>query len=315
MRRQPKAAAVISLVAAMLAWADGPAAAQPWPARPITVVVPFAAGGGNDIMARLLGLHMGRALGQQFVVENRGGAAGTIGARAVARAVPDGYTLMVGHSGLFAMAPGLYGAAAGFDPRKDFAPVGGIASYQQVLVVNPSVPVRTLEDLLTLAKKQPGKITYATAGIGSGSHVSTELFTAMANIKLTHVPYRGSGPGVGDLVGGHVAMGITTIPPAISQIRGGLLRAIAVTGDTRLSILPDLPTIAEAGVPGYVAVIHYSMVAPAGTPRPIVERLNAELRNALKQEDVRARIADEGGDVLAGPPEQLATDIDTEERK
>jgi tripartite-type tricarboxylate transporter receptor subunit TctC len=304
-----------TVIAAVASCAAGPAAAQNYPTRPITVIVPFAAGGGNDILARLLGAHMGRALGQQFVIENRGGAAGTIGARAAAKATPDGYTLMVGHSGLFAMAPGLYGAAAGFDPRKDFAPISGIASYQQVLVVNPSLPVRTLADLLVLAKKEPGKITYATAGIGSGSHVSTELFTAMANVKLTHVPYRGSGPAVSDLVGGHVAMGITTIPPAISQIRSGLLRAIAVTGDARLSILPDLPTISEAGLPGYVAVIHYSMVAPAGTPRAIVERLNTELRAALKQEDVRARIADEGGDVLVGTPESLAADIDQEETK
>jgi tripartite-type tricarboxylate transporter receptor subunit TctC len=304
-----------TVVAAVAACAADPAAAQNYPTRPITVVVPFAAGGGNDILARLLGQHMGRALGQQFVIENRGGAAGTIGARAVAKAAPDGYTLMVGHSGLFAMAPGLYGSAAGFDPRKDFAPISGIASYQQVLVVNPSMPVRTLADLLMLAKKEPGKITYATAGIGSGSHVSTELFTAMANVKLTHVPYRGSGPAVSDLVGGHVAMGITTIPPAISQIRSGLLRAIAVTGDTRLAILPDLPTIAEAGLPDYVAVIHYSMVAPAGTPHAIVERLNTELRAALNQADVRARIADEGGDVLVGTPESLAADIDQEETK
>jgi tripartite-type tricarboxylate transporter receptor subunit TctC len=304
-----------TVIAALAACAADPAGAQNYPTRPITVVVPFAAGGGNDILARLLGQHMGRALGQQFVIENRGGAAGTIGARAVAKAAPDGYTLMVGHSGLFAMAPGLYGSAAGFDPRKDFAPISGIASYQQVLVVNPSMPVRTLADLLMLAKKEPGKITYATAGIGSGSHVSTELFTAMANVKLTHVPYRGSGPAVSDLVGGHVAMGITTIPPAISQIRSGLLRAIAVTGDTRLAILPELPTISEAGLPGYVAVIHYSMVAPASTPHAIVERLNAELRAALNQPDVRARIADEGGDVLVGTPESLAADIDQEETK
>jgi tripartite-type tricarboxylate transporter receptor subunit TctC len=315
-RQMPNRTCVLAAtVVAAVAYGAGPTAAQNYPSRPITVVVPFAAGGGNDILARLLGQHMGRALGQQFVIENRGGAAGTIGARAVAKAPPDGYTLMVGHSGLFAMAPGLYGNAAGFDPRKDFAPISGIASYQQVLVVNPSLPVRTLADLLALAKKQPGKITYATAGIGSGSHVSTELFTAMSDIKLTHVPYRGSGPAVSDLVGGHVNMGITTIPPAISQIRSGLLRAIAVTGDTRLSILPDLPTIAEAGVPGYVAVIHYSMVAPAGTPRALIERLNTELRAALNQEDVRARILDEGGDALVGTPESLAADIDMEESK
>jgi len=292
-----------------------PARAQPYPTRPITIVVPFAAGGGNDILARLLGQHMGRALGQQFVIENRGGAAGTIGARATAKATPDGYTLMVGHSGLFAMAPGLYGSNAGYDPRKDFAPIGLIASYQQILVVHPSLPVRSIADLIALAKKEPGKITYATAGVGSGSHISTELLTSMAGIKLTHVPYRGSGAVQGDLVGGHVAMAIQTVPPVIAQIRSGQVRAIAVTGAARSPIFPDLPTVAEAGVPGYEAVIHYGMVAPAGTPRPIVARLNAELRAALNTDDVRARIADEGGESLAGTPEQQAADIDQEETK
>jgi len=299
----------------VLAALTSPTQAQPYPTRPITIVVPFAAGGGNDILARLLGQHMGRALGQQFVIENRGGAAGTIGARAIAKATPDGYTLMVGHSGLFAMAPGLYGSNAGYDPRKDFAPIGLIASYQQVLVVHPSLPVRSIADLIALAKKEPGKITYATAGVGSGSHISTELLTSMAGIKLTHVPYRGSGAVQGDLVGGHVAMAIQTVPPVIAQIRSGQVRAIAVTGAARSPIFPDVPTVAEAGVPGYEAVIHYGMVAPAGTPRPIVERLNAELRAALNTDDVRARIADEGGESLAGTPEQQAADIDQEETK
>jgi tripartite-type tricarboxylate transporter receptor subunit TctC len=257
---------------------------------------------------------MGRALGQQFVIDNRGGAAGTLGARAVAKSTPDGYTLMVGHSGVFGVAPSLY-TNAGYDPRKDFAPVGLIASFQQILVVHPSLPVHSVKDLLALARKEPGKITYATAGIGSGSHISTELFNSMTGIKLTHIPYRGSGPAQSDLIAGHVPMAITTVPPAIAQIRSGLLRAVAVTGDTRLAILPDVPTVAESGVPGYVAVIHYGMVAPAGTPRPIVERLNAELNAALKSDDVRARIADEGGDPLAGTPEQQAADIDAEETK
>ena len=300
--------------ATVVVCAPRPAAAQAYPKRTVTIVVPFAAGGGNDMMARLLAQHMGRALGQQFVIENRPGAAGTLGARSVAKAPPDGHTLMVGHSGVFGVAPSLYGNP-GYDPRKDFAPIGLIASFQQILVVHPSLPVRSTADLLALAKKEPGKITYATAGIGSGSHISTELFASMADIKLTHIPYRGSGPAQADLVGGHVAMAITTVPPAIAQIRSGLLRAIAVTGDARLSILPDLPTVTESGVPGYVAVIHYGMVAPAGTPRPIVERLNAELRAALASEDVRARIADEGGDALAGTPEQQAADIDAEETK
>src|SRR5215468_8214609 len=310
---QTTKAFIAALVAAHLS-AAGTAAVQVYPTRPVTVVVPFAAGGGNDILARLLAQHMGHALGQQFVIENRAGAGGTIGARAVAKAPPDGHTLMVGHSGVFAIAPALY-ADPGYDPRRDFAPIGLIASYQQILVAHPSLPMRSIADLIALAHKQPGKITYATAGIGSGSHVSTELFATMADVKLTHIPYRGSGAAQGDLIAGHVPMSITTVPPAIAQIRSGLLRAIAVTGDSRLPILPDVPTVTESGVPGYVAVIHYGMVAPAGTPRPIVARLNAELNGALKSEDARARIADEGGDALAGTPEQQAADIDAEETK
>ena len=305
---------IMALLVAGLACAAGFAAAQNYPSRPVMIVVPFAPGGGNDIMARLLAHHMSRALGQQFLIDNRPGAAGTLGARGVSKAAPDGHTLMVGHSGVFGVAPSLY-TNAGYDPRKDFAPIGLIASFQQILVVHPSLPVHNVKDLLALARKEPGKITYATAGIGSGSHISTELFASMADVKLTHIPYRGSGPAQGDLVAGHVVMAITTVPPAIAQIRGGLLRAIAVTGDTRLPILPDVPTVAESGIPGYVAVIHYGLVAPAGTPRPIVARLNAELNTALKSNDVRAKIADEGGDPLPGTPEQQAADIDAEETK
>jgi tripartite-type tricarboxylate transporter receptor subunit TctC len=304
---------IAALVAAHLS-AAGTAAAQVYPTRPVTIVVPFAAGGGNDILARLLAQHMGRALGQQFVIENRAGAAGTIGARAVAKAPPDGHTLMVGHSGVFAIAPALY-ADPGYDPRRDFAPIGLIASYQQILVAHPSLPTRSIADLIALARKQPGKITYATAGIGSGSHVSTELFATMADVKLTHVPYRGTGAMQGDLVGGHVDMAISTFPSVFGQIRSGLLRTIAVTGEARSSIFPDVPTIAESGVPGYAAVIHYGMVAPAGISRAVADRLNAELRAALGSEDVRARIAEEGGEPLPGTAEQQAKDLAEEEAK
>jgi tripartite-type tricarboxylate transporter receptor subunit TctC len=298
------------LVAGICARAD----AQPYPVHPVTVIVPFAAGGGNDILARLLTQHMGKALGQQFVIENRAGAGGTIGARAVAKAAPDGYTLMVGHSGVFGVAPSLY-ADPGYEPHRDFSPVGLIASYQQILVVHPSVPIHTVADLIALARKEPGKITYATAGVGSGSHLSTELFAAMADIKLTHIPYRGTGAMQGDLAGGHVDMSITTFPSVFGQLRSGSLRPIAVTGETRSPIYPDLPTIAEAGVPGYAAVIHYGMVAPAGLNRAIAERLNAALRAALASEDIRARIAEEGGEPLSGTLEQQAADIVAEEAK
>jgi tripartite-type tricarboxylate transporter receptor subunit TctC len=304
---------IAALVTAHLSGA-GTAGAQVYPTRPVTIVVPFAAGGGNDILARLLAQHMGQALGQQFVIENRAGAAGTIGARAVAKAPPDGHTLMVGHSGVFAIAPALY-ADPGYDPRRDFAPVGLIASYQQILVAHPSLPTRSIADLIALARKQPGKITYATAGIGSGSHVSTELLAMMADIKLTHVPYRGTGAMQGDLVGGHVDMAISTFPSVFGQIRSGLLRTIAVTGEARSSIFPDVPTIAESGVPGYAAVIHYGMVAPAGISRAIADRLNAELRAALGSEDVRARIAEEGGEALPATAEEQAKDLADEEAK
>ncbi len=310
---QTSKAFTAALVAAHLS-AAGTAAAQVYPTRPVTIVVPFAAGGGNDILARLLAQHMGQALGQQFVIENRAGAAGTIGARAVAKAPPDGHTLMVGHSGVFAIAPALY-ADPGYDPRRDFAPIGLIASYQQILVAHPSLPVRSIADLIALARKQPGKITYATAGIGSGSHVSTELLATMADIKLTHVPYRGTGAMQGALVGGHVDMAISTFPSVFGQIRSGLLRTIAVTGEARSSIFPDVPTIAESGVPGYAAVIHYGMVAPAGISRAIADRLNAELRAALGSEDVRARIAEEGGEALPGTADQQAKDLAEEEAK
>jgi tripartite-type tricarboxylate transporter receptor subunit TctC len=302
------------LMAAHAACGTAPAAAQAYPTRPVTVVVPFAAGGGNDIMARLIAQHLGRALGQQFIIENRAGAGGTVGARAVAKAAPDGYTLMVGHSGVFGVAPALY-ADPGYEPRRDFAPIGLIASYQQVLVVHPSVPVHSVADLIARARKEPGKITYATAGVGSGSHLSTELFAVMADVKLTHIPYRGTGAMQGDLAGGHVDMSITTFPSVFGQLRSGGLRPIAVTGETRSPIYPDLPTIAEAGVPGYAAVIHYGMVAPAGISRALAERLNAELRTALGSEDVRARIVDEGGEPLPGTLDQQAADIAAEEAK
>jgi tripartite-type tricarboxylate transporter receptor subunit TctC len=306
--------AVLIATSALVAFVH-PAAAQTYPARPVTIVVPFVAGGGNDIMVRLLGQHMSRALGQQFVIENRGGAAGTIGGRGVVRAPADGYTLMVGHSGVFGVAPALYGPNASYDPRKDFTPIGLIAEFTQILVVHPSVPANTTSELVALAKKQPGKLTFATAGIGSGSHVSTELLASMAGVRLTHVPYRGSGAAHADLIGGHVDMAIQTLPPLIGPIRAGNVRAIAVTGLHRSPIFPDVPTAAESGVPGYDAVIHYSVVGPPGMPRAIVERLNAALNVALKSDDVRKKIADEGGDALAGTPEQLAADIDSEETK
>jgi tripartite-type tricarboxylate transporter receptor subunit TctC len=309
----PRVAVLLAATSVVLC-APSPSHAQSWPSRPVTILVPFAAGGGNDVLARLLAQRMSAALGQPFVIENRPGAGGTLGARAVAKAAPDGYTLMVGHSGVFAIAPSLY-ANPGYDPRKDFAPVGLIGSYQQMLVVHPSLPVHSVGDLIALAKQQPGKLTFATAGVGSGSHLSAELLAAMAGITLTPVPYRGTGAMQADLVGGHVAMSITTLPSTVAAVRSGALRAIAVTDLVRSPMFPELPTVAESGVPGYAAVIHYGMVAPAGTDPAITARLNAELVAALATDAVRARISEEGGEPLPGPPAQQARDIDAEELK
>ena len=298
---------LLALLAAFSFLSPSPTRAQTYPTRPVTIIVPFAAGGGNDVMARLLGARMGDTLGQNFVIENRPGAAGTTGTRAAAKAKPDGYTLLVGHSGVFGIAPSLY-ANPGYDPRKDFSPIGLIGSFQQVLVVNPSVPVHNVADLIAAAKREPGKITYASAGIGSGSHLSTELFTAMAGIKLIHVPFRGTGATLTDLIAGRVDMMITTMPSVISAVRSGQLRAVAVTGESRSPLFPDLPTFTEAGVPGYVAVIHYGMVAPARLDRAIGERLNASLNAALADPQIRARIADDGGEPRPGTRERQAAD-------
>jgi tripartite-type tricarboxylate transporter receptor subunit TctC len=304
---------VIAVLAAAC-FCGAPAGAQDYPTRPIMLVVPFAPGGGNDTLARLMAQHMSKALLQQVVVDNRAGAGGTIGARQVAKAAPDGYTLLMAHSGVVGIGPSLY-PNAGYDPRRDFVAVGLIASIQYAIVVHPDVPVHSVAELIDLARKEQGKINYASSGVGSVSHVSTELFASMAGIKLTHVPYRGTGPALNDLVGGHVALHMAPIPTLIGLVRSGKLRAIAVTGPQRSPILSELPTVTEKGLPGYETVLHYGVLAPAGTPRAIVDRLNGELRAALANDEIRARIADDGGDPMSSTPEEHAADIDREETK
>ncbi len=290
------------------------AAAQDYPTRPITLVVPYAAGGGNDAMARIVADRMSAALGQQIVIENRGGAGGSIATRQVARAEPDGYTLGLGGTGTLAIDPTLY-PNVGYDPRKDFAPIGLIATSALVVLVHPALPAKNIPELIALAKREPGKLNYASAGAGSGIHLGTELFAYMAGIKLTHIPYKGSAPALTDLVGGHVAIYFSSLPPAIGLVRDGKVRALAVTGPTRSKILPDLPTVAEVALPGYAAVLHYGIVAPAGTPRPIVDKLAAALRVAIGSADVQARIAADGAEVMGSTPEEYAADIDREETK
>jgi tripartite-type tricarboxylate transporter receptor subunit TctC len=302
---------IASVIAAALAT---PALAQDYPTHPLTLIVPYAAGGGNDVMARIVADKMGAALGQPIVVENRGGAGGSIATRAVAHAAPDGYTLGLGGTGTLAIDPSLY-PNVGYDPRKDFAPIGLIATSALVVLVHPSVPAKTIPELIALAKQEPGKLTFASAGVGSGIHLGAELFAAMAGIKLTHIPYKGSAPALTDLIGGHVSIYFSSLPPAIGLVQDGKVRALAVTGPERSKIFPDLPTVAEAALPGYAAVLHYGIVAPARTPKPVVDKLAAALRVAIASPDVASKIAADGAEVMGMTPEQYAADIDREEAK
>jgi tripartite-type tricarboxylate transporter receptor subunit TctC len=302
------------LAAALVLALCGSAYAQDYPSRPVTLVVPYSAGGGNDVMARIVAEKMSRSLGQQIVIENKGGAGGSIATRQVAKAAPDGYTLGLGGTGTLAINPTLY-PNVGYDPRKDFAPVGLIATSALVVLVNPSVEAKTIGELIALAKREPGKLNYASAGVGSGIHLGAELFATMADIKLTHIPYKGSAPALTDLLGGHVAIYLSSLPAAIALVKEGKVRALAVTGPTRSPIFPDLPTVAEAALPGYEAVLHYGIVAPAGTPQPIIDKLSAAMKAALAEADVRERIAADGAEVMSMTPAEYAADIDREETK
>ena len=289
--------------------------AQEYPSRSITLLVPYAAGGGNDVMARIVAEHMSRTLGQQLVIENRGGAGGTIATRALARSAPDGYTLGIGGTGTLAVNPTLY-ANPGYDPRKDFAPVGLIATGALVVLVHPKVAARSIPELIALARREPGKLNYASAGVGSGIHLGTELFASMADVRLAHVPYRGTSPALNDLVGGHVDIYFSSLPSALGLIGEGKVRALAVTGARREKVLPDVPTVAEAApLPGYEAVLHYGIIAPAGVPRPIIDKLNAALRQALASPETHTLLASAGAEPMPSTPEEYAADIDREETK
>jgi tripartite-type tricarboxylate transporter receptor subunit TctC len=297
-----------------VAWPFSAWAQTGYPDHPITLIVPYAPGGGNDVMARAVAEPMGKSLGHPLVIENHGGAGGSVGTRQVAKAAPDGYMLGLGGTGTLAIDPTLY-PNVGYDPRKDFAPVGLIATSPLIVLVNESVPARNVHELIALAKAQPGKLNYASAGIGSGIHLGTVLFANTAGIEITHIPYKGSGPALTDLLGGHVQIYFSSLPPAIGLVKEGKLRALGVTGLKRSPSFPDVPTVAEQGLPGYEAVLHYGIVAPAGTPRPIVEKLNAALRMALNDPNVNGHIATEGAEPLPSSPEEYAADIDREETK
>jgi tripartite-type tricarboxylate transporter receptor subunit TctC len=304
----------IMLLGGAAAWPIAAQAQAGYPDHPITLIVPYAAGGGNDVLARAVAEPMGKLLGQPLVIENHGGAGGSVGTRQVAKAAPDGYTLGLGGTGTLAIDPTLY-PNVGYDPRKDFAPIGLIATSPLIILVNQSVDAHNVQELIALAKAQPGKLNYASAGTGSGIHLGTVLFADTAGIDITHIPYKGSGPALTDLLGGHVQIYFSSLPPAVGLVKEGKLRALAVTGLKRSASFPDVPTVAEQGLPGFEAVLHYGIVAPAGTPRSIVDKLNAALRAALSDPKVYGHIATEGAEPLPMSPDQYAADIDREETK
>jgi len=311
--RSYRCAVLTALIAAVSAGA-APAAAQTYPSRPITLVVPFPPGGSATIIARIIADKMSEGLGQQIVIDNRGGAGGSIAARQVAKSAPDGATLLLAFTGTLAVSPLIF-ANVGYDPRKDFAGIGLIGMAPSVLAVHPSVPARSVADLIGIAKAEPGKIQYGSPGIGTTNHLAGELLAAMTGIKITHIPYKGTGPAITDLLGGHIAMMFAPIPAAHGNVSAGALRALGVTGLKRSSLWPDIPTVAESGLPGFEVVQRSTLLAPAGTPRTIIERLNKELNAVLATDEVRRRLAVEGGEPVPGTPEEYAADIDREEMR
>jgi tripartite-type tricarboxylate transporter receptor subunit TctC len=301
-------------VLSMALWPAGPASAQTYPVRPVTLIVPFPAGGGVDAVARIVAEKLAVGLGQQVIIDNRGGVAGVIGMRVAAKATPDGYTIVMSHTGITSINPTLY-SNPGYDVRKDFTPIGLIATTPIVLMTNTSFPVHTVRELIAMAKREPGKLNVGTPPPGTGSFLSAELFKDAAGVDFTIVTYKGTGPLTNDLLGGHVPIAFNVLAPAMGNLQSGNLRAIATAGPTRLSLFPDLPTIAESGLPGFEAVLHYGLMAPAGTPDAVVARLNKELRAAVNDPAVTARIIGDGGDPLASTPAEYAADIEKEEPK
>ncbi|MFL5096937.1 MAG: Bug family tripartite tricarboxylate transporter substrate binding protein [Xanthobacteraceae bacterium] len=300
------------LVAAALA--AGIAHAQTWPDRPVRVIVPFPAGSSADVAARILGNELNTRLGQQLVIDNRPGASGNIGSDVVAKAAPDGYTLGFATTSTHAVAVGL-SPTLPYDPVKSFAPVALISISPYVLVVYPKLPANNLADLIALAKAKPGTVSYGSAGLASLAHLASALFENLAGVKLNHIPYKSSAQSVVDLISGRLDMQFATIPPTISNINAGQVRALATTGTRRVSVLPDVPTMAEAGMANYDASLWLAMVAPAGTPPDIVNRLNREIVEVLNMPRIKEALAVQAMETEPGPPEALANLIGSEIEK
>jgi len=288
----------------LLAWTLA-APAQTWPDRPIKLVVTFPAGGGADFVGRALAPKLTEALGQPVVVDNRGGANGAIGNEAVAKSAPDGYTLLLGAAGALTIAPHLYAKQA-VDTFRDFIPVSLVGSSPFVLAVNPSVPAKTVAELTALAKANPGKLNCGSSGTGGAPHLACELYKSVTGAQIVHVPYKGLAPAITDLLGGNVQVLFADIGLIAPHVKAGTLRALAVTGTQRTPALPEVPTMIEAGVPGYTAGTWYGVLAPAGTPPAIVKRLNTDIAKALASPDLRAQFADQAVVAAGGTPEEFA---------
>ena len=291
-----------------------PAYAQSYPTKPIRLIVPYPPGGGNDTLARIFGVKLTEAWGQQVVVDNRPGAGTIIGAQIAARAVPDGYTLLLSSIATHAIAPNLY-AKPGYDPVKDFAPITLLAVAPTVVCVNPSVPAKTLKELIALAKAKPGDLKFASGGSATPPHMAGEIFASMTGIKLVHVPYKGGGPAHAGLLGGESTMMFDTAASILPHVRAGKLRALAIARSQRLPEYPDLPTFTEAGVAGYEVNAWYSMHAPAGVPKEIISRVNRELVRILKLADIQERLKVLGSEGIGNSPEEFAKFVRAESAK
>ena len=276
--------------------------AQTWPTKPIHLVVPFTPGGSSDILARAVGQKLSEAWGQPVVIDNVPGAGGSVGSDRVAKAAPDGYTLLMGHIGTLAVNPSIYPKLP-YDPVKNFTPVAWVASVPNVLVVHPSVPAKSVKELVALAKSKPGQLNYGSGGNGSAAHLATEYLKLQSQTFIVHVPYRGTAPAVTDLVGGQIQLMFTGGPALIPFVKSGQLRALAVSSSKRLDALPDVPTVAESGYKGFEADQWYGVVAPAGTPREIVQKLNAQINQALVSNELRTRLQSEGAIAMPTTPE------------
>ncbi|TFZ02923.1 tripartite tricarboxylate transporter substrate binding protein [Ramlibacter henchirensis] len=280
------------------------AQSQGYPSRPVRLICPYAAGGSTDIISRAIAQEMSEVLGQPFIVENRVGAGPNVGSEMAARSAPDGYTMVLTASSTHGIIPALY-TKLNYDPNKDFAPVVVLVAHRYVLLVKPTMNARSVKDIIQLAKAQPGKLTFASGGSGSTTHMAGEMFKQMAGVDIAHIPYKGSTPAQADLLGGHVDMMFGDIPGTLAQIKAGKMRALGVSGEKREALLPDVPTIAESGVPGYEASVWMGLAVPSGTPKEIISKLNAAALQGSKSPAFRKRMVEVGMDIVASTPEQM----------